>query len=321
MAPRVFTRSPFVVAAAIAALFSAGCVCVRHALEKPERLAAACDVALAEGDHLCRVEVPPWEGEEPIPRTFLVHVPAPQTRWAKRGRPVVLAFHGLGSNAQQMAEISKLSEKSDREGFIAVYPQGRGVVPTWNTAIVGRTKRRVSDDVFFVEQILLTLGKRVKVDSRRVYATGFSNGGLFAHKLACEMSGNIAAIATVAGINAEDACPARRPMPVLAFHGMSDPVVLYGGAMEVGVPGARETMADWAARNGCATSSIVFEEVGQVRCERWPDCSARSEVILCSIREGGHTWPGGRSPRHLGHSTSDADATDLMWKFFERHPL
>lgn len=301
--------------------FATGCVCLRHAIEKPEKWAAVCDSALEPGDHLCRVDVPPWEGEEPIPRTFLVHVPPLQKRWARRGRPVVLAFHGLGSNAQQMAEISKLSEKSDREGFIVVYPQGRGVVPAWNTAIVGNTRRRVSDDVFFVERILVTLGTLAKIDSRRVYATGFSNGGLFAHKLACEMSGNIAAIATVAGINAEDACPAKRPVPVLAFHGMSDPVVLYGGAMEVGVPGARETMADWAARNGCATSSVVFEEVGQVRCERWPGCSSKSEVILCSIREGGHTWPGGRSPRHVGFSTDDADATDLLWKFFERHPL
>lgn len=320
MAPRAFATVSRIIAVA-AAVFVAGCVCVQHALEKPERWAAACDAALTEGDHLCRVDVPPWEGEEPIARTFLVHVPPSQRRWARRGRPVVLAFHGLGSNSQQMAEISKLSDKSDREGFIVVYPQGRGVVPTWNTAIVGSAKRRVSDDVYFVERILVTIAGLAKIDSRRVYATGFSNGGLFAHKLACEMSGSIAAIATVAGINAEDACPARRPMPVLAFHGMSDPVVLYGGAMEVGVPGARETMADWAARNGCATSSVVFEEVGAVRCEQWPDCNARSEVILCSVRAGGHTWPGGRSPRHLGLTTTDADATDLLWKFFERHPL
>ena len=49
---------------------------------------------------------------------------------------------------------------------------------------------------------------------------------------------------------------------------------------------------------------------------------AGSEVVLYVIHNGGHTWPG-RPPRlkFLGASTEEISANDLMWEFFQRHPL
>lgn len=299
---------------AAAALALAGCVCLRHVVEKPERTAVDCGRDVTRpGDHLCKVRV----GDDD--RTFLVHVPAApprDPRWT-----LVLAFHGVGSNAKQMAWISNFSELADRERFLVVYPQGLGVVPSWNTAIIGTAKRSTADDVAFVKAMLAKLHGIFAIDPSRVYAAGFSNGGLLSHKLACEMSRTIAAIGVVAGINAEDECLPERPVPVIAFHGLRDPVVIYSGAEEIGVPSVLTTMKDWAVRDACAGEPELLDESGEVRCEQWPGCRAGSQVVLCAVRDGHHTWPGGKNPSYMGHTTRDVDASSRMWAFFQKHPL
>ncbi len=51
------------------------------------------------------------------------------------------------------------------------------------------------------------------------------------------------------------------------------------------------------------------------------DCA--SDVIFYTITGGGHTWPGGKPlPEWLtGATTTEIDATRLMWEFFQEHPL
>lgn len=303
-----------VVMIAVASLL-ASCVCLRHAIEKPEKHATPCgrDV-LKPGDHLCKVTV---GGDE---RTFLLHVPKgpPRSpRWT-----VIFGFHGVGSNAKQMAKVSELAELGDRERVLTVFPQGLGVVPAWNTAYVGTAKRSEADELAFFAEMLATLHAIAKIDEKRIYVAGFSNGGFLAHKLACEASGTIAAIGVVAAINGEAACAVTRPVPVIAFHGLRDPVVQYSGAEELGVPSVMRTMTDWAVRDGCAAGEpVVFEEKGEVTCREWPACQGGAEVILCTGKEGGHTWPGGGNPSYMGHTITDIDATERMWAFFEKHPL
>lgn len=301
-------------AAAVIGLLLVSCVCVRHAVEKPEKKALPCDgpQAMKPGEHLCKVSV----GGEP--RVFLLHVPKGPPRngdWS-----VVVAFHGVGSNSKQMAKITKLSELADRERFLVVYPQGLGVVPSWNTAYVGTAKRSDADEIGFFAAILAQLHAITKIDAARIHVAGFSNGGFLAHKLACGMSDTIASIGVVAAINGEDPCTPVRPVPVIAFHGLRDPVVLFGGAEELGVPSVKKTMSEWAARNGCAPEPAIREEKGEVRCEEWPSCRDGAEVILCTGREGGHTWPGGGNPKYMGHTVTDIDASERMWAFFQKHP-
>ena len=304
-------RRPLLAALALAL---AGCVCLRHAVEKPERKAADCGrEATKPGDHLCKVKVGNDE------RTFIVHVPGAPPREPKW--TLVLAFHGVGSNAKQMAHISNFSEVADRERFLVVYPQGLGVVPAWNTAVVGKAKRSAADEIGFVKTMLAELHTLFAIDKTRIYATGFSNGGLLSHKIACEMSETIAAIGVVAAINAEEECLPIRPVPVLAFHGLRDPVVIFSGVEEIGLPSVRTTMKDWAVRDGCTEEPELVEESGEVRCETWPGCRASTEVTLCTVKEGHHTWPGGKNPSYMGHTTRDIDASDRLWAFFQKHPM
>lgn len=290
-------------------VFGAGCVCLNQAIRKPQREAVRCDAPLPAGDHHCRIEV------DGVERTFRVHVP----RTRRRPAPLVLAFHGTGSTSAQMGHITEFSRKADEEGFVVVYPQGAGLVPRWNVAFVDR-EFSTADDLAFVRRLLAWSRSRLEVDPRRVYATGMSIGGFFSHVLACEMPETFAAIAPVAAVNLTE-CDPERPVPVLSFHGRSDPVVLYGGADEVGVPSVREGMRRWAERNECRMETVELDRTEEVVCEAWPGCAGNAEVILCTAGPGGHTWPGGNVPRHVGYTTQQADATKLMWDFFERHPM
>jgi polyhydroxybutyrate depolymerase len=51
-------------------------------------------------------------------------------------------------------------------------------------------------------------------------------------------------------------------------------------------------------------------------------CKDGTEVVLVAIEGGGHTWPG-REPalKALGRSTRNISANDLIWEFFEKHPM
>lgn len=273
---------------------------------------------------------------EDTERTYLLHVPAAYD--GLRALPVVLCFHGGGSNPRQQMFYCGLNDKADAEGFFVVYPDGSGRlenVRTWNAGICcGYAERQNIDDVAFTRALLDDLEQRVKLDAGRVYATGISNGGMMAYRLASELSDRIAAIASVAGTMGTETCRPSRPVPILHLHGTQDEFLSIEGG-----PGPRSitrttfysvehTMQQWAEANGCPHKPVVT---------RMPDTSRDgmtveqrlygpgrdgAEVVLYVIENGGHTWPG-RATRvkRLGASTQDISANDIMWEFFRRHPL
>ncbi len=249
-------------------------------------------------------------------RSFLVHLPA---GWDGRtARQVVLNFHGRTSNATQQNLLSGMGPLADRHGFIAVHPQGIG--DTWNAGLCcGEAQARQIDDVGFTRALLDALEGALCIDTRRVYALGFSNGGFLSHRLGCALSDRVAAIASVAGTNLTTPCAPSRPMPVLHIHGTADSVVWYQGYL--GVAGVDRTMAEWADRNGCAPTSTPRFARGDVTCVQWAGCRGRAEVRLCSVQGGGHQWPGGATIPLLGPNTTDLHASEEAWQFFSAHAL
>jgi polyhydroxybutyrate depolymerase len=259
----------------------------------------------------------PWtlvhDGRE---RSFLVHVPSGYD--PARPTPVVLNFHGRGSTAQQQITVSHMVALSNDEGFVAVHPVGVG--QTFNAGLCcGEAMESGVDDVGFTSAILDALRSSLCIDPGRVYATGLSNGGFMAHRLACDLADRIAAIGPVAGSNGTIGCSPSRPVPVFHFHGTADTIVPYDGfAGQLAVPA---TMEAWAARNGCGATSSVFFEEGDVRCEEWTGCADDATVRLCTIDGGGHQWPGGTTIPLLGPNTDVISASQMMWDFFEAHPM
>jgi polyhydroxybutyrate depolymerase len=280
---------------------------------------------LAPGDYVRKLPI----GN--LSRSYLVHIPA---RYDPRNpTPVVLALHSAAMNGASMARFCGLSEKADRAGFIVVYPNGTGSTPLFLYWDAGGVRGRVSDDVGYIARLLDDVATVVNVDPKRVFATGMSNGGMMCYRLAAELSDRIAAIAPVSGTMAIETCQPRRPVSVLHFHGTNDGLVLFGGPDDRIPKNLRFLSVDdatraWAKTNGCPSTPLVArlpdsadDGLTVVRKTYGPGKEG-SEVVLYVIEGGGHTWPG-RDPLvpFLGKSTKDISANDLIWEFFEKHPM
>lgn len=234
--------------------------------------------------------------------------------------PLVMVFHGFLENGDGIEHITKMTEAADARGFLVVYPEGLN--ESWNAgACCGTSASGGVDDVAFVDAMLDDIEAHHCVDPKRVYAAGFSNGGMLAHRLACESSERIAAIGPVSGTLAIDVCAPSRPVPVMHFHGTSDFVVAYANGGLSGAQGVDETMNGWAARNGCAASPHTVFQQGDATCDAWSPCLVGADVVRCKLQGGGHQWPGGNSAGPGGTINMDIAASDAMLDFFEQHPL
>lgn len=241
-----------------------------------------------------------------IPAGYDPHVPT----------PVMLDFHGRHGSAETQALLSGLDAVADAEGFIVVQPQGEGGDSTWNAGFCcGGAQTNGVDDVGAVAALLDHLDALACVDADRVYATGISNGGFMAHRLACELADRIAGIAPVAGGNLMLICEPSRPVSVIHFHGLADAIVPFEGF--AGFASIPDSTAGWVARNGCDSQAQVVFEQDDVRCERWTGCDAGVRVQLCTIEDGGHTWPGGTDIPGLGRATQTISASRMAWAFLE----
>lgn len=253
-------------------------------------------------------------------RTVRVHVPASYK--PANGTPLVLNFHGYTSSNTEQETWSKMLEKSDKEGFIVLHPQGTGLLKGWNAgACCGDAQTKKVDDVAFTKAMLDEAEKRLCIDTKRVYSTGMSNGGFMSYRLACEMSDRIAAIAPVAGLSTVVPCTPGRPVPVMHFHGTSDTIVPYNGGGISGYPKAADSIADWVKRNKCTGAAVETFNQGDAKCMTNKTCDGGAEVTFCTLTGGGHTWPGGTPMPVLGTTNKDISATDAMWDFFKAHPL
>lgn len=251
-------------------------------------------------------------------RMRLARVHVPPSYDAAKPTPVLLNFHGRNSNAAQEELLSKTTAKADAAGFVVVYPTGIGA--TWNAGLCcGQAQIEGIDDVAFTRALLDELGAELCVDHKRVFATGLSNGGFMANRLACELADRIAAIGPVAGQLLSSPCTPARPVPVIHFHGNADAIVPYQGGF--GMPSVESSVAAWAGRNGCSSTAKQTYAKGDATCVAYGDCDAGADVMRCTIAGGGHTWPGGVPVPALGKTSQDIDATDAMWEFFVAHPM
>lgn len=168
-------------------------------------------------------------------RTYLLHIPAHYD--TIRRAPLIIVLHGHGESAENFEKYTGMSDKADREGFIAVYPQAQGDPSDWHTAIDGPRKR---DDIVFVRDIITALERTYRIDHRRIYAAGHSNGGIMTYRLASTLSDKLAAVGVTAGsIGMIDdrgdtlrIAPPPHPVSVIHFHGLADPSVPYHGGPE-----------------------------------------------------------------------------------------
>jgi polyhydroxybutyrate depolymerase len=293
--------------------------------------------ALAPGDHEFSI------AHQQISRSYLVRVP-PQVA-AGKPLPVVINFHGGGAHADVQKQYSRMDAAADRDGYIAVYPNGSGGIGgrllTWNAgSCCGPAAASQVDDVGFSLAMLDDISNRVPIDRARVYATGLSNGSMMAYRLAAEAPERIAAVAGVAGAMTLPRFAPRLAVPVLHIHSVDDGRALYGGGLgpaflftnsRVLHQPVDDMIAQWLAHDGCPKQPQVAAPVAgkpdapdashTATRHIYAPCRDGTEVVLWKLTGAGHVWPGGIQnylPLLLGPGTTVIDGNAEMWRFFSR---
>ena len=244
--------------------------------------------------------------------------------------PLIINFHGTGSNAEQQAVYSDMDSVAEKKGFIHVNPQGLELDgrPVFNAGLTMESpanKRDFSkaprDDVDFAKTIVEDVSTKYCLNKKKVYSTGMSNGGRMSYRIGCEAADTFAAIAPVAGVLSlpPKKCLPTKAVPSIAFHGTWDLVSSYKKAGGFSTMGAMQMFSLWAKKNQCKGDPIVTFKEDNVSCESYQSCAEGAEIKFCTIDRGGHCWPG--RPCRLGAS-STINGSEMIADFllqFERN--
>ncbi len=260
-------------------------------------------------------------GEE---RSYQLYVPKSYN--PKTPAPLVITLHGYSSKPSDMVYSSRWNSLADKEGLIAVYPLAHGSPTYWRTTGTSYPTESAEMDVQFISDIISDVESKYNIDAARIYINGMSNGGGMTIVLACHLADRLAAVGSVAGAYSypQDLCSPSRPIPVILFHGTADPAIPYDGGTSYGTiyPSVPQFARNWAATNKCLENEST-PQAGEISSVSYTHCAQNADVVLYTIIGGGHTWPGDTpaATPTWGYTTEQIDATQLMWQFFEQHPL
>ncbi len=227
-----------------------------------------------------------------VTRDTLVYAPAAAKT---TNAPLVFVFHGHGGNSRQASRSFDIHRQWPEA--IVVYPQGlntpgrltdpEGKRPGWQHSVGAQSDR----DLKFFDAMLARLKQDCKVDEKRIYCTGHSNGGGFTYLLWAERGSVFAAVAP-SGSAAAQSRPKLKPKPCLHIAGEKDPLVKFEWQ--------QMTMSAVRKLNGCSAEGKEWAK----NCTLYP--SKTGTPFVTFIHPGGHGFP--------------AEAPTLMVKFFKEHP-
>lgn len=273
-----------------------------------------------------------------LERAYFVFRPARAQHHAPVPAVVFLHGYGGTATGTEAETTNGFNRYAAQYGYIAIYPQGtwfvsedpagnRSVVTSWNDLAgnqdsgpegplcaddatrypcppeCGRCGRcgwtSCHDDLGFLLRLLGELTSQTEIDPDRIYLSGFSNGAMMAHRLACVAGNQLAAVALVGGrLERGYQCAPTTALPLLQINGGRDTTVPYQGALpdsEFYYASAEAVDVSWALANGCreqrkprSTPSFVHSAL---------ECTARcatseQETVNCLWPSGGHVWPG-----------------------------
>jgi polyhydroxybutyrate depolymerase len=258
------------------------------------------------------------------PRHYILVIPPAYN--GVRSLPLVMMLHGYTGNAETSDYYTGLGAKAQRENFILVLADGTGTPQGWNCGWINLGSPGV-DDVAFLTQLLDSVEAAAKVDLRREYIVGHSNGAFMTYVMGSKLAGRIAAIGVVAGTVGTDrgarpitVAPPAKPVSAIILHGINDKTVPYnhGAGLLSNVVAAPDSARFWAKANGIDANlkhsqPDAFTEIDDYK-------GPKAEVELVTFHAGTHEWPGGFTLHGL-ETASGARATDLIWDFFRAHPL
>jgi polyhydroxybutyrate depolymerase len=258
-----------------------------------------------------------------VVRHYSLHLPK-SYQFRHGNLPLLVLLHGHGSSGVKIERSTGMSDKADKENFIAVYPDGRGQPSGWDLfddAAGG------NPDVAFISQLIDTLEKLYAVDKKRIYIAGHSNGGMMAYRLGIELDDRLAGIGvSEALLEKKFARDTLSPTPVtiVAIHGKADNVVPYDGSegdmdYRPGFLSAPASVASYAKRNGCDGATEASKGDGNIVERTYQGCDAGSAAVLVTVKNLTHRWSGDRHGLGAIIDRGELIATNVMWDVLSRH--
>lgn len=269
-----------------------------------------------------------------LDRQFDLTIPDGLTRPA----PLVLVLHGVLERPGSLQRISQGQfDRFAREfGYVVAYPVAYKMVWDQPGAPGAQYIKPPRDDVAFVAQVIDAVRERVAIDRDRIFAVGFSQGGMVSYALACQRPGLVRAIATLSmplPAFLAPACRANPPDGVLVLHGDDDRLVPFDGggvvrwsssaAQIMPVMSHAATVRFFTRALGCGapTDSRVYDakdDGTRVLRTSWSNCGGGA-VEDYVIEGGGHAWPGGTGPfQALNSPSHEIDGAATAIGFFSR---
>ncbi|QQG35350.1 MAG: alpha/beta fold hydrolase [Micavibrio aeruginosavorus] len=251
--------------------------------------------------------------------------------------PLIIALHGGGSSPERLIDATQFSTRAREDDMIVAYPVGTGDSDTrryWNArACCSSAQENLAADEEFIEALLTELVQTLPVDRKRIYIAGFSNGGMLAYRLASRLGDRLAAVGVVAGAMFDDQPRPIAPVSIIMFHGLADNVVPAKGGigkksgMKSEVEAPFKPISDihqfWLQENKCQTPPEENES-GNITTLASHHCAGNVSVVLNTIRNCGHNWPGASqgiySELDDGSFYLGFSATAAMLSFFDKHP-
>jgi poly(3-hydroxybutyrate) depolymerase/surface polysaccharide O-acyltransferase-like enzyme len=236
--------------------------------------------------------------------------------------PLVISFHGYGSNALKQEYLTQFDSLADKNNFIVVYPQGTpdytGLLG-WNTGLHPGIRAK---DVLFVSNMLNQIQSNLCVNPLRIYATGFSDGGGFVNLLAFRLSGRIAAFAPVSGSYVSPfRKKLKRAVPIIEFHGTGDITVPYRGNPQDKEFSVNTWVNHWLHEDKCRIKpQTIYHSLTAIG-YRYSDCRNDATIVHYKLIGEPHMWPISLFKQTVDKKTRYVTASTLIWQFFKNHPL
>jgi polyhydroxybutyrate depolymerase len=276
-------------------------------------------------------------------RTYRVYVP--NSLPAQRRVPLLVALHGGLGSGKQFEQISGFDGLAQANRFLVVYPDGTRVRGLKNSCVwnaggccgAAEQARGNLNDVRFISLLIDKLEREYRVDRKRVFVNGHSNGAMLGLRLACQLSDTVDAVAVQSGTLFIDSCRPRHGVAVLEIHGTADQnVPINGGKGPKDVSGKvypppEQGLETIAAADRCSRGSLTSSDPKNhaLTYEVWRPCSGGTVVEWINVAGASHAWMGHRpssvfarivSRRLSGKPYMGFDSSAVVWSFLSAQP-
>ena len=247
-------------------------------------------------------------------REYIIYVP--NSYDGTSAVPLLFNFHGFGGSASEFINDADMRAVAEANSFILVYPQGSCLngASHWNPCPIDGDNKSTADDVGFVEAMISEISSQYNLDMERIYAAGYSNGGMMAYGLANYKSNLIAAIASVSGTMLDCIGSTSHPIPVVHLHGTSDGVIPYDGSNDYS--SVQNTLDYWIHfNNTVSTPTINVDTTGGMTIEHYVYGQGDNSVSVEHYKYigGDHVW--------FNEPYQGQNASNLVWSFMSKYDI